>query len=924
MNKLFTKIGVAFAGIAMAVGVGVAVGRDSKVAKAKATPSEYTVTFCTPSGNNGKMDVKWKDASVTSATVGGITWSLSVEGDPSFVGANSYATIGTSSYPATKISMSTTGFGGYKITSASINARCSTTAGPTITITAGSTKMLDADAVKKQTSFYTHNTSVNNVTLANDGVLSFVFDSSVGAGITFETITVNYEAVTTEWSVEYNANCESFTGTVPTDDTTYSSSNNTVTVEGNTGNLSRGEKYSFVGWTTTQDGSGTVYGPGDGQTHTFTISSNQTFYAKWNQVKFTVEYDGNNNTSGSAPAAPTNYNSGTDVTVLGNTGSSANPAAPFVKTGYSFSCWNTESDGTGETYSAGSTISNISADIKLYAIWETANDELPDSKWKYTFTSKVYTADNQTNKLAGTDSTGEISSGQNWKASGTSICGNCDGTKGQQFGTSTNPATSLKFSSTAFSSVYKITSVVIGTSGASSVSASISVKVGTTDFVTSESAKSCAISASNTNYTFSGNASGAIEIKWTLNNSKALYVKYIEVNYEKEASAVATGITINGASSVDGEDATSVQSTFSYSVAYEAGKAGSDANVEISVTPSLFATYTTGGTEGNRTITVTFKKTAEFTITVTSTETLNVYQTKTVSVTNVTLTGYTKLTSETSLYAGAKILIVESSLGYAASSLTSTSGGYLNYEDVTIDDGYIANKGSAYEFILGGTVDNWTLTSSDGALGTKAAKSLATTGDDLTTTWAITINSSEALSNPGKANITSTDESLGRIQFNANSGYYRFLNYTSSPSASQLLPEIYIKAAENKIFNMIENTMRMGDTALKGNGSGACNSSNYYINAKKALATLSSTDRNKFRDNDGSNYTAALARYNAWAIACGDASPFDGGTTIASSQIVLGIFNNDNGNTATIIAVIAVVSTLAIGGFFFLRKRKIG
>ena len=38
MNKLFTKIATAFVGIAMAVGVGVAVGNNTNFVKAEATP----------------------------------------------------------------------------------------------------------------------------------------------------------------------------------------------------------------------------------------------------------------------------------------------------------------------------------------------------------------------------------------------------------------------------------------------------------------------------------------------------------------------------------------------------------------------------------------------------------------------------------------------------------------------------------------------------------------------------------------------------------------------------------------------------------------------------------------------------------------------------------------------------------------------
>lgn len=74
-----------------------------------------------------------------------------------------------------------------------------------------------------------------------------------------------------------------------------------------------------------------------------------------------VTYNGNLNTGGTAPIDAVSYTSGATVTVLGNTGA-------LTKTGYSFGGWNTQADGNGTTYSAGSTFT-ISADTTLYAKW---------------------------------------------------------------------------------------------------------------------------------------------------------------------------------------------------------------------------------------------------------------------------------------------------------------------------------------------------------------------------------------------------------------------------------------------------------------------------------------------------------------------------------------------------------------------------
>lgn len=78
---------------------------------------------------------------------------------------------------------------------------------------------------------------------------------------------------------------------------------------------------------------------------------------------YTVTYNGNGNTGGSAPTDGSSpYASGTTVTVLGNTGS-------LVKTGYTFAGWNTAADGSGTDRTASATFP-IVANTTLYAKWE--------------------------------------------------------------------------------------------------------------------------------------------------------------------------------------------------------------------------------------------------------------------------------------------------------------------------------------------------------------------------------------------------------------------------------------------------------------------------------------------------------------------------------------------------------------------------
>jgi len=79
---------------------------------------------------------------------------------------------------------------------------------------------------------------------------------------------------------------------------------------------------------------------------------------------YTVTYNGNGSTGGAIPVdASSPYASGATVTVKANTGT-------LIKSGYSFTGWNTLADGSGTTYAAsGSATFSIAANTTLYAQW---------------------------------------------------------------------------------------------------------------------------------------------------------------------------------------------------------------------------------------------------------------------------------------------------------------------------------------------------------------------------------------------------------------------------------------------------------------------------------------------------------------------------------------------------------------------------
>ena len=147
-------------------------------------------------------------------------------------------------------------------------------------------------------------------------------------------------------TITFNAN--GGTGTVPTAKTTTSDS--TVTMP-DQGNLTR-TGYTFAGWGTKVDGDGGIYGPGT----SLRFTASTTMYAIWTPVTINFSINGG---TGTAPAAKTATSA--SMVTLPTQGN-------LARTGYTFGGWNTSTDGSGTTYTAGSSY-KFTASTWLYAKW---------------------------------------------------------------------------------------------------------------------------------------------------------------------------------------------------------------------------------------------------------------------------------------------------------------------------------------------------------------------------------------------------------------------------------------------------------------------------------------------------------------------------------------------------------------------------
>lgn len=117
--------------------------------------------------------------------------------------------------------------------------------------------------------------------------------------------------------------------------------------------------YEFVGW-----GKSASQGSADytsGNDYTKNIQDSVTLYAIW-IPNSGVSYNGNGNTTGSPPSDPNLYNPGETVTVLSK-------PSTMLREGYTFTAWNTQSDGLGASFLPGHTFAMGSEPVVLYAAW---------------------------------------------------------------------------------------------------------------------------------------------------------------------------------------------------------------------------------------------------------------------------------------------------------------------------------------------------------------------------------------------------------------------------------------------------------------------------------------------------------------------------------------------------------------------------
>lgn len=153
------------------------------------------------------------------------------------------------------------------------------------------------------------------------------------------------------YTVNYDANASS-SGTAPSSQTKVETV--TLSLASNSGLLAK-TGYTFNGWNTATDGSGTHYAVGGN----YTANASDTLYAEWEPLTYAVAYSAN---GGSGNASPASQTKSYDIDLaLASQGT-------MTRAGYAFNGWNTASDGSGTSFAAGATYT-ANASLILYAQW---------------------------------------------------------------------------------------------------------------------------------------------------------------------------------------------------------------------------------------------------------------------------------------------------------------------------------------------------------------------------------------------------------------------------------------------------------------------------------------------------------------------------------------------------------------------------
>ena len=168
------------------------------------------------------------------------------------------------------------------------------------------------------------------------------------------TVTANFSRSANSYTATFNGNGGSNGSSITR---TYGSQLGTLPTSSRTG-------YTFQGWYTAASGGSQI------SSTTTMPAGNVTYYAHWVGNTYYVAYNGNGATGGSTATSTHTYGTARALTANGFTkGYKMGYGSKTLS--YTFKNWNTNSSGTGTSYSNGQSVTNLatSGTVTLYAQW---------------------------------------------------------------------------------------------------------------------------------------------------------------------------------------------------------------------------------------------------------------------------------------------------------------------------------------------------------------------------------------------------------------------------------------------------------------------------------------------------------------------------------------------------------------------------
>ena len=176
------------------------------------------------------------------------------------------------------------------------------------------------------------------------------------ASVDGETVTLFAQWRANNYTIQFDGNTADGGDTADQSMTYDQAANLTVNGYTKTG-------YTFTGWNTQSDGGGSAYTDGQNVSNLTSVEAGKvTLYAQWRANNYTIQFNGNTADGGNTPEQSMTYDQAADLTANG-----------YTKTGYTFSGWNTQSDGSGTTYTDGQNVINLTSvdgeTVTLFAQW---------------------------------------------------------------------------------------------------------------------------------------------------------------------------------------------------------------------------------------------------------------------------------------------------------------------------------------------------------------------------------------------------------------------------------------------------------------------------------------------------------------------------------------------------------------------------